>query len=925
MKKNSRLTHRSRVRNRTLGGLSAVLVATAVGGRPGVAAEGAAARDSEAEPLTEVVVTGTLLRRTVSRGSQMITSIDEQSLRSSGAVSATQALEKLAQNQSVEISNTSIGAGTGFASFANLRSLGAQNTLVLFDNRRMVNSPYTSRAVDLNTIPLNLVERVETLADGASSVYGSDAVAGVINFIPRTDFEGLEISATGTLPEASGGGRDYKLSAVAGYGDLAADGFNVFAGVTYRDQQALKALDRNFSATTYIPDRGVNRLTDRSFPANYTQAATGLTRLINPSSPACNGPGSIFANGVSGPQSCSFDFAPSVDNIVPQEDTTFVVNGTLQLGSARVKLQYLYAESTILSTIAPNNLSGFFTLTNVNPFYPGNGATPAPPGLNRNLPIALAFGNVPVGDSITEVNQNSDRILLEVQGDAGRVGYSAWALRSTAQVDLDFKSGYVSFDAMRDMMLGANGAPFFNPFGAQSTAAQAYLDANTVRGTMQKAESDLKMAGVEFQAELLELPAGALQGALALDYRDESTSFVTDPRLALTRRTGLTNGATRTGDRQAYSVTFEAVIPITEGLELNPSVRYDHYSDVGASTNPKIQVTYRPARFLDLRGSYSTGFRAPTLDDINRPTGISVSTFRVNDPVLCPGGVVNTVAGGIASRDCNKQYESQTGGNVDLDPEESDIYTLGITVRPADRLQISADYWNYRIEKTIGVINVPTIAANTAQFGSLIVRCASAPASILNLLSTCLQPTGNPIGYFDIRQQNLGETRTSGVDFTVRYQTEEMSWGRLAFDYRSSLTLEYDFQRQTNGEFFDRLGQYAGVDPAVFEYQHVASLEWSRDRLSGQLSNRYRSGYTDCNAACLIPAAFHQSVDAYSTWDLAFTYQPFEALTVTLRVANLLDQDPPFTNKTSGLATGWDERFANPLGRAFGLGVTYRF
>ena len=215
-----------------IAGIAALLVFVAVDGRAATASDGVATRDPAAAPLEEVVVTGSLLRRSVSRGSQMITSIDDQSLRNSGAASATEALQQLTQNQAVEISNTSIGAGTGFASFANLRSLGAQNTLVLFDNRRMVNSPYTSRAVDLNTIPLNLVERIETLSDGASSVYGSDAVAGVINFIPRANFKGAEFSGTQTLPAASGGGRDFKLSAAAGYGDLTTEGFNIFGGVT---------------------------------------------------------------------------------------------------------------------------------------------------------------------------------------------------------------------------------------------------------------------------------------------------------------------------------------------------------------------------------------------------------------------------------------------------------------------------------------------------------------------------------------------------------------------------------------------------------------------------------------------------------------------------------------------------------------------
>jgi iron complex outermembrane recepter protein len=897
-----------------LGSAAACLIA------PAQAQEGGPAQ----EPLEEIVVTGSLLRQSVSEGSQLITTIGEQDLAATGAGNAVEALVTLAQNQPILNSATSYGAGTGFASYANLRALGSSNTLVLFNGKRIVNNPFQMVGVDLNTIPLNMIERVETLSDGASSVYGSDAIAGVINFIPRRELQGLSIEATRFQPEQAGGERT-SVAISGGIGSLSENGWNVYAGYVWHDKERLGLIDRDFSRTTHLPQHGLSRTQNVTEPANWTQGTTGpLAQSQNPSAPNCAPPVVIRADGFFGPNSCAFDFALQADAFPEQTDQSVLVHGALQLGEQLATLEYLRSETDLTSQIGSPIVRG--PMSPANPYYPGNGLTPGATGLNAAQNVNVTWRVIELGPQVVNPVTATDRLLAQLDGNLGNWGYSLSALRSTAEVELDLINGFINTQRFRDALLGANGAPFINPFGADSAAGTQFMNDNVVHGLAQSAESTLDVLGAQVNHDLFELPGGAAQFAFAVEYKREAAEFHTNQRAVISEVSVLPVNID--ADRDINSATLEVDFPLLRQVDLNVSVRYDDYSDFGDTTNPKAMLTWRPVQSLSLRGSYNEGFRAPTLHNVFAPLSTLDTRNRRADPVLCPGGVPNLALGAVASRDCGATpYKTLVGGNDQLGPETSEAYTFGVQFEPSADFSIGVDYWNYHLFDTIAPLAESGIFADLAQFGSYVVRCSIADPQIAATIPACAPGhSGDPIAYVDQTSQNLGETKTSGVDGNLRWRVDSDRWGSFTFDYRGSYVFDFDFQRVPNGAFFSRAGEYLDGYP-VIDYSHYVTLRWELEPVSVQLANRFLAGYRDCNAACATPplAVVPNDVGSYSVWDLAATFRGFGKATLIARVTNLLDEDPPFTNKTVSLGTGFDERFTDPLGRAYSLTLRYDF
>jgi iron complex outermembrane receptor protein len=211
-------------------------------------APGALAQASGAQALERVEVTGSLLRRIEGEASLPTTTISVEELRNAGVTNAEQALRLVTQGGAGLVSSGSVSQGNGAASYASLRSLGAQRTLVLLNGKRVVSNPFSAVAVDLNTLPVAALERIEVLSDGASSTYGTDAIAGVVNFITRKDYKGVTVAGEVQLPE-DGGGEVYVANVLAGFGDLAKDGWNVYGGFNYRKQDAMYGTERDFMRT----------------------------------------------------------------------------------------------------------------------------------------------------------------------------------------------------------------------------------------------------------------------------------------------------------------------------------------------------------------------------------------------------------------------------------------------------------------------------------------------------------------------------------------------------------------------------------------------------------------------------------------------------------------------------------------------------
>ncbi len=877
------------------------------------------------EVLQEIVVTGSLIKRAVGDVAQPVTTLRAEDLIASGATNAEQIMQQIAQNQSLNVSNINIGANTGGGAYANLRALGSSRTLVLVNGKRVVNGPFQTIGVDLNTLPTALIERVEVLTDGGSATYGTDAIAGVMNFMTARELTGLDLSATASLPEASGGGEMYLVSAAGGFGSLDADGWNMYAGVSWREAHVLPNTARDFSTTGFVPERGVNRLNATGFPANYSQSASGISN-VNPTNPACSPPFSLFGNGLFGPRSCGYDQLAHINMVTPQEQWSGLGKASVRIGERHTaSVEYIRAENEVFSTISPQGISGL-TMTSANPFYPGQGITPGTAGLNPALPIVFNVRTEPMGRRENTFEGFTDRAVLQLEGEVLGWDYQLSALDSSSEVDVIFTNGYPDEAMLRDGFAGANGAPFLNPFGPQTAAGAAYLEQIEVLGKVQHAEGELRQYGLQLNRDLVELPAGPLALAVAFEYKEDEAEFLTNAEVAARVPTVLAVRPDIFGSRHATSAAVETNIPLLESLEVGISVRYDDYSDFGDTTNPELSIRYEPFDALVLRGSYSTGFRAPTLYDVFQPNTEVSTVSRFNDPVLCPGGVPNTAAGGLAFRDCNIQTDRIIGGNRNLDAEESTAFSVGFVLRPLAGLSFGVDYWDYHLEQTISPLSEQAIFADPVKYADLFVRCSAVPVAERASHGACvIGGGGDPLAYIINTVENLGDTRTSGFDGTAEWTGPDAAFGRFGARYRGTYVSKYEFQREPGGQFFSRAGRYFDQFP-VIRYVHFLTLSWERGQWYAGLTHRYKSSYTDCNAQCLVTPEFFNEVDADSVFDLTGTWRKFDdKLLLSVTIQNLLDEEPPFSNKNVGVSANFDDRFADGRLRTYLLTASYKF
>ena len=911
--------------------VSAAFSASLVGITPGVLAQ----TTPPAQSLERVEITGSLIKRIEGETALPVTVLKVDELRAAGATNAEQAMRLITQGGAGLVSSGSVSQTNGAASYASLRSLGAQRTLVLLNGKRVVSNPYSAVAVDLNSLPLAALDRIEVLSDGASSTYGTDAIAGVINFITRREYQGITIGGDVQLPE-EGGGEVYLGNLLGGFGDLTKQGWNAFGGFNFRKQESFTGVERDFMRTSYIPSRGFNGLSPTTFPANYTQASTAVN--VNPTYPNCAPPTSIstleapplgLAPGICGADTQSFT------TVVPdQEQWSAFLRGSLALGKDHTaSLEYFFSQNTLFRTIAPSPEGGL-TMPNTSPFYPGNGITPANPALNTTLPISVSWRTTVLGARANEQQNDTQRVVASVQGLIADWDYQVAALWSDAQVNVDFNGGYGGIAALRAGMAGTGGAPFLNPFGDQTAAGLAYLNANTITGTLQDMESELSSLTAVASRQFGNLAGGPMSIALAAEFRQEENIFTTDTaRASQTTSSGLAGqAALREGDRDVWAVALEMSFPILKNLEIGASVRYDDYSDFGSTTNPKISFRYTPLESLLLRGSYNTGFAAPTLAQLFAPNATTFTGSRYNDPVLCPGGNVNLAAGGVASRDCNIQFQQLQGGNTALTPEESTAWTIGFILQPVPQFSFGMDYWDYKVENNISTIGDPAIFGDPAKYANLFVRCSAADPARIPTIPGCNVPGGDPLAYVINTNLNLGDTETSGIDWSINWNPSATPYGRFSLGWRGTYVTKYEFQKEPGGAWFNPVGNYNaqftddGTSPGpVFRYKQIVSLGWEMDAYGANLIYTQASKYRDSNAN--IPAPFNDNtVGKYGIFDLAFVYKGFKNLTLRGGILNLFDEDPPFTNQTARFqARAYDDRFHNPIGRTWTFGASYQF
>lgn len=886
-----------------------------------------AQQQTDAQKLERIEVTGSLIPRIQGETALPVSVISAEQLRAVGVTNAQGALTYVTQNQSSTVSASSVGGTNGGASYADLRGLGVERTLVLLNGQRIVNNPYSGVAVDLNTIPFASIDRIEVLAEGASSLYGADAIAGVVNFITRREYEGLNLSADASIPQQSGGSK-YTFSLGGGFGSLAQQGWNVYGSVAYSKQEVLQSVDRSYAASGIQPNRGLARTSGTTFPGNYSQSATLVA--TNPTLPNCAPSQSALIPELFGPNSCRFDFSQFVDLIPEQEQTTLYGKGSLALGAENtLSLEYFWSRNTLAAAVAATPLTSL-PLTSTSPYFPGGsaGVPITNPALDSSLPISVGWRTIDAGQRASEIENTTQRILGSLDGTVLGWGYNLNAFYSDSTADNTFTDGYVSRARVIQGLAGADGAPFLNPFGAQTAAGAAYLNSVKVLGQVQDITGDLWGTNLTVNKEVLNLPAGPMALALGVDYRKQSIDFKNNFELIRqAASSGLELAEDTSGDQSVYAFLAELNIPVIKNLDVGLAVRYDKYSDFSGVFSPKVSAKWQALDTVLLRGSYNQGFRAPSVFDLFAPNSLTFTSNPYDDPVLCPDGVA--VPGADPARDCGQQFQQQQGGNKQTEPEESDSWSVGFVLQPMKDLSFAVDYWNTKITGLVGALPDSAVFGDPALYANKFVRCSQlTPSERIALQATCGgQSTVDPLAYVIGTTENLGDMEAAGIDFNIQYTMPAAEWGKLKFTYSGTYLTKWEQQLVKNGEWYNALGRYSfELDFPAFRYQGVFTANWTYGGWGAIVTNRFRSGYADQNDADNLLEGFaDNTVGALSVWDLVGTYSGIKGLALSAGVLNVFNSDPPFSNQGSTFQVGYDPRYASPFGRTWLLRAAYSF
>src|SRR6202521_1461208 len=481
------------------------------------------------QELERIEVTGSLIKTVEDETALPVQIIKREEIERSGVTSAAELLNRVSANNSRGYSESGAigsGANPGFAG-ASLRGLGSGSTLVLLNGRRLSNYAFalgganqdgtavsaSSGAVDLNSIPIAAVERVEIYKDGASSLYGTDAIGGVINFILRRDYHGFEATAYYGASEKGGGGMK-RATLTGGWGDIKTDKFNVFATIDYLKSATLRASDRAFSRSAYIPAEGIDLTSSSSFPANVVTSAG----LRNPYYPNCALPFSLVVPTSQTPLACHFDYAALIDILDPSEKTAAVTRATFQLNpDHQLYAEGLYTRNRFLFRISPNPTGTDFTtpdpVTGIQPriaypaggpFYPGSGIVPAIPGVALSGAIDLMFRTVPLGPRTDFVKSEAQGVVVGMKGVLHGWDYDAGLSYNKNRETDTFVGGYVS----QNRFISALATGLVNPFGVQTAEGEALLRSTQVFEEFRNSSAETRQIDAHFTKEILQLPAG---------------------------------------------------------------------------------------------------------------------------------------------------------------------------------------------------------------------------------------------------------------------------------------------------------------------------------------------------------------------------------------------------------------------------------
>ena len=932
------------------------LIATAIAGILSTAAHAqqqvtSSSEDDSSKPeMQEVVVTGTMIKRVNAETAEAVTVLKADALKNQGIENVEQALSTLTSaNPSINIASA-VGTFSGGGTYANLRGLGDSRTLVMLDGQRLSPNAFNGLGVDLGGVPFSAIDSVEVLREGASALYGSDAIAGVVNFITKKDYQGGSIQVNFDHPQEAGGGSG-EADFTFGHGSLVNDGYNFLITGSYTKQEELQASQRGFSAYGFNPAGGVVATNyPGSWPGNVLDSNGNLWQT---GYPTCAGNPQLttyFGD-------CSYRYSAATDLLPQSHEISGMAEFTKVLpANNQVQVQYFWTQSSLTAYSGPMFYD--FQMNPSSPYFPTasqlvcnrgaancNGLAPNLTGLNNIATLSNgnanpAYNTASPVDAIWTDPDNSrysgnlnveQRVLVTFSGSNIGWDYSTDFNWSRNQNDNRNLGGYPN-----EAILAPGGvlSNLINPFGPQTAAGQALINSSYINGVYQVGVDTRWSVDGHASHPLGDMFNAGTPATLAVGATVSGERFAaaTTPYNTLVQAaTGLTDSWTE-GSRQIQAAFIELDVPVTKALDVDISDRQDRYSDFGTTNNAKLSVRFQPVDIVTLRGTASTGFRAPSLYQLYAPGSLSAAssgTMGQGNPYCQPGSYTAE----WTQTTCQAQGIGLYGGNRNLTPETSQNFDFGVIVQPVEDLGITLDYYRILLKNTIGQVPANAIYGNPNAFSNFIVPATSGtfagtlPPTIAEA-SACLPYTAPTCGYINEQYTNTGRITTDGFDLSVEY-LQHTSIGTFREDLEGTLITQFLEQQYTGGPTLNLVGnlQIQGLNPA-FRWQHNVKVDWTSPgkMWGGGLSDRFYSGYYDEFGSGPSNAGPVEKVGSYSLVDGYVSVKPIESLTVLFGIKNIFNTSPPFTNASqNNFASGYNALIADPLLRNFYINLKYTF
>jgi iron complex outermembrane receptor protein len=938
----------------------------------GNATYAAASEDTGDETaLQEVIVTGSHLRRTESETAAPVQVLTAEEIHESGYTSTQQVLSDLTANGQGTLSQSFSGAFASGAAGIALRGLNVGDTLVLIDGHRSAPYPIGDDGyrsfVDVANLPFDAIERIEVLKEGASAIYGSDAIGGVVNIILKKSYEGAQVTADGGI-SGHGDGASYHASGIWGLGDLASDGHNVYFSAEFRKQDPILYDQRGgtFENRNYAGQGGINATygvpsaLNGGLAGSKTGYVTDPTGAIVGFMKGCTA--ASYAAGGCGYQDTWDQIQPPTENINLLGRFTQNIATDWQWD-----FEGGYFESKSEQANRPDGPAQYAGGYQGIAFGPGLGPTllaPVPPitipATNPSYPAGtglasalLRYNFVGLGPTLTETDAHTYRAVFDLNGKAG--GWNLEASAGYTEVVLNETGlNYISETNLQSA-LNSTTDPYL--VGQPNSGA---LDSFIAPTLMTTQTSKLAFGHAGASRDLFQLPGGPLGLAFGGDWYVRDQYGVAPPQVQSgIQAVGDFSNNFTIGVQQVESGYAEIDAPIVKQFDAGAAIRYDHYNLSGGRASPQVTFKFTPIEQIAFRGTASEGFVAPGPGENGR-AGQSFFAGTIADPVLCPTPATLTAPGNFAGQ-CLVQLPGLQQSNAALKPETSKQWTLGVVLEPIRDISATFDWYSIVINNEI----VPGSAAGVGA-GSIVRGTNFAPipeyqpggGTVLTV------PPVAPIAYYGISYVNANTTRTSGFDLALQGQ-HKFDFGTISS--KATLTYIEKWDLVLNGQTYSLAGTHGPYFYSGDTGNPRSRIQWATtfSRPSWEVTGtmNYIDSFEDIDPSatlfglapqgtCLqaltnsggfagtvfanqlgngvIPPQVGCTVGHFITFDLQGRYDLTKHLEIHASAINLFNAKAPLDYVTYGGALGavpWNPslHLQGAIGQYFNLGATYRW